>query len=222
MVTELIQELKENNIVVSLRDGDLALKFNDEKVAGKYIQRVRDKKKEIIEYLSGLGKYQEEVQIKPLPYQSSYTLSSSQRRLWVLSQFANGNVAYNMPGAFILEGDVMPEAFRFAFSEIIKRHESLRTVFKEENEVVQVVLAEEDLLFKMEYTDLSEERSDIEAKIREEVLAESLKPFDLSEGPLLRARLWRLSDKKAVLAYTMHHIISDAWSMEIINKELRL
>ena len=146
----------------------------------------------------------------------SYVLSSSQRRLWFLSQFESANVAYNMPNVYelnFLDKDLLEASFNI----LIARHESLRTVFKEndEGEVSQFIL--EELSFKLEYEDL-EGISTLDLKSR--IVGYSNSPFDLSEGPLLRGFLSRLSKDQYVFVYVMHHIISDGVSMDTLYGEL--
>ena len=95
------------------------------------------------------------------------------------------------------------------FNELIERHESLRTVFAMSESVVQQVILEK-LDLDIEVVEMSaqslEER---ERRVRERILAEAVRPFDLSQGPLLRVSLLHLSDEDHVLLLTLHHIVSD-------------
>ncbi|MGF6848998.1 amino acid adenylation domain-containing protein/non-ribosomal peptide synthase protein (TIGR01720 family) [Chitinophaga sp. W3I9] len=161
------------------------------------------------------------VSIQPAAVQPHYALSSAQRRLWVLCQFEDGNMAYNMPGAYILKGALNRDALENAFNQLITRHESLRTVFREQDggEIRQFILSPEDINFKIAYSDFRN-KADKEALIKKIIRAESLHRFDLSRGPLLRAVLFQLDDDRHALIYTMHHIISDDWSMRILVEEL--
>ncbi|MGB8194022.1 MAG: amino acid adenylation domain-containing protein [Chitinophagaceae bacterium] len=158
--------------------------------------------------------------IASAPLQEDYPLSSSQRRLWVLSRFEEGSSAYNAPGVRVLIGELNREAFSYAFNALIERHEILRTVFRlnEEGEVRQVILEPSEVNFSVAYSDLRTEDQD--KKIQDFIRDTLTKPFDLSAGPLLRASLFQVTDNEWVFAYAMHHIISDAWSMDILVKEL--
>ncbi|HVI44929.1 MAG TPA: amino acid adenylation domain-containing protein [Chitinophaga sp.] len=151
----------------------------------------------------------------------SYRLSSAQRRLWVLSQFEEGSVAYNMTAAFQFDGNLGKDALEYAFGKLIVRHEMLRTVFRtnEHGEVRQVILSPEQLSFRLVFNDISQEQNqdDLLKRFLEDA---SVKPFDLAAGPLLRAFLFRLNDRRWVLSYTIHHIVCDAWSMGILIREL--
>ncbi|MGO4295021.1 amino acid adenylation domain-containing protein, partial [Chitinophaga sp. RAB17] len=155
------------------------------------------------------------------PVQSGYVLSSSQRRLWVLSQFEGGNVAYNMPGVYVFEGDLNREAFEQAFNALLERHEILRTVLKEDEhgEIRQFVRSLADTGFQIAYRDLRNEAAP-EQVLSEQVQQHYLQPFDLATGPLTRAALLQLTDDKWVFSYVMHHIISDGWSIGVLVNDL--
>ncbi|MFL5746551.1 MAG: amino acid adenylation domain-containing protein [Niastella sp.] len=159
------------------------------------------------------------VAIPPAATAVDYPLSSSQRRLWVLSQFEEGSIAYNMPGIYTFEGSLNRKALAFAFTTLIARHEILRTVFREneQGEVRQVILKPEALDFQPGYTDLREKGEErLEVLIQEE----SAKRFDLENGPLIRAAVFQTGTAKWIFVYNMHHIISDGWSMNILIDEL--
>jgi amino acid adenylation domain-containing protein/non-ribosomal peptide synthase protein (TIGR01720 family) len=161
--------------------------------------------------------------ILPVAQQSSYRLSSSQHRLWVLSQFKEGNIAYNIPGAFIFEGDLDYAALEYAFTILQERHESLRTVFKEEGlgEIRQYINSVANTGFRITCKDLRTEREK-KGKLKDLVQSDFMRPFDLTSGPLIRVVLYQVEDHKWVFSYVMHHIISDGWSMRILIKELLL
>ncbi|WP_217607379.1 condensation domain-containing protein, partial [Chitinophaga sp. GbtcB8] len=149
----------------------------------------------------------------------AYELSAAQRRLWVLSQFEEGNLAYNMPGTYVFEGNLDTTALAAAFNDLIARHEILRTVFKEDEqgEVKQYIQATSN--FRVEHLDLRQEHVQ-EEKLPLLIQQVSATPFDLRTGSLLRAVLYQVTDNKWVFAFSMHHIISDGWSMEVLIKEL--
>ncbi|WP_406826315.1 amino acid adenylation domain-containing protein [Pedobacter sp. KACC 23697] len=157
----------------------------------------------------------------PVEVQASYALSSAQRRLWVLSQFSEGSVAYNMPAVYVFEGFLDVDGLSYAFGELIGRHEVLRTVFREEasGEVRQVVLSPSELGFRISLADLSAAVPS-ESAVASALRSEQALAFDLSTGPLLRASLYDLGGGRYVFTYTLHHIISDGWSMDILLREL--
>ncbi|WP_133054867.1 non-ribosomal peptide synthetase, partial [Niastella populi] len=159
--------------------------------------------------------------IIPVAPQASYPLSFSQRRLWVLSQFEEANIAYNLPRVYVFEGELNREALKFAFDSVIGRHEILRTVFREDEqgEVRQVILPFSKAGFHIVSKDLRNNHQSTQA-VEKLVREQFIQPFDLTSGPLLRAGLFQTGDSKWIFTYVMHHIISDGWSMNVLLHEL--
>src|SRR6185503_7405571 len=129
--------------------------------------------------------------IEPAQEMPGYPLSSSQRRLWVLSQFAETNLNYHIPGVYIFEGNLNCTAFENSINALVDRHESLRTIFRkdEQGEPRQFILTRESLGFRMIYEDLRQAPQN-EHFIRELVSAECNKGTSLSSGPLIRTCLY--------------------------------
>lgn len=162
-------------------------------------------------FIDGKSETAPAVEIQPAALAEYYPVSYAQRRLYLNKLFDQDTVTYNMPSAFILQGNLDKAAFERAFEMLIERHESLRTVFKtEEDGAVQVI--REKVPFRVEYLEQGQHRT-------EEHIRSFVRPFDLSEGPLLRVSLLELEGGKQVLLFDMHHIISDGVSMEIIVSE---
>jgi amino acid adenylation domain-containing protein len=149
-------------------------------------------------------------------------LSFAQQRLWFLDQLEPGSTAYNLSGAFRLRGPLIAAALEQSVSEIIRRHESLRTTFSSmDGKPVQVIspslaapLLVIDLTNRME--------GDREGEARRLLAEEARRPFDLACGPLFRAALIRLGEDDHVLVLAMHHIVSDGWSMGVLYRELAI
>ncbi|MEW2391018.1 amino acid adenylation domain-containing protein [Streptomyces venezuelae] len=146
-------------------------------------------------------------------------LSFAQQRLWFLDQLVPGSAFYNMCDAFRVRGVLDVGALERALVALVERHEVLRTAFGESDGVpFQVVspLDDPDALRAAHITrvDLAEDQS------LDWVAAEAKTPFRLSDGALLRVALGRLADDDHVLVVTMHHIISDGWSVEVLIDEL--
>ncbi len=158
--------------------------------------------------------------IPKAPVQEDYVLTSSQHRLWILSQFEGGNKAYNIPGSFELEGTLDVANLKEAFHMVIARHEVLRTFFKrnEEGEVRQYIVDALAVEFDIDCYDYSDVENQEEA-LERRVINSYKYQFDLGEAPLVRVTLVRVSEDKHILLFNMHHIISDGWSMEILSKE---
>ncbi|HET7231076.1 MAG TPA: amino acid adenylation domain-containing protein, partial [Longimicrobium sp.] len=147
-------------------------------------------------------------------------LSFAQERLWFLDRLDPGSATYNIPVAWRLGGALDGAALERALGEIVRRHEALRTTFAEvDGAPVQVVAPFAGFALPVE--DLSAlSDADREAAVRRRAGEEARRPFDLSAGPLFRAALLRLGGEDHVLLLSMHHIVSDGWSMDVLVREL--
>jgi amino acid adenylation domain-containing protein len=150
-----------------------------------------------------------------------WLLSFSQERLWVLDQLEPGTPAYNIPLAVRLTGEIAPALLARIFTEIVRRHEALRTTFAvRDGRPVQVVA--EELRPELPLIDLSDLPDLPEAEAFRIARAEAGRSFDLRRGPLLRLALLRLGPRSHLLLLTMHHIVSDGWSMGVLLREIQV
>jgi amino acid adenylation domain-containing protein len=152
------------------------------------------------------------ISIQPAPSRDTYPLSSAQKRLFMLEQFEGSGVVYNMAAAHIIDGALDIENVQQTFRALIARHEALRTSFQLcDGEPAQQV-----------HTDVEFSVEVMEAKSEEEILErihKFVKPFDLGSPPLLRVMAITLEERRFVLAYDLHHIISDGFSNRILLEE---
>jgi len=147
-------------------------------------------------------------------------LSLAQWRLWFLAQMDEGSGRYHESCGIFLYGNLSQAALRCALNRIVVRHEALRTTFVSVDGVpVQKVEAAEGSRFPIVEHDLRG-CADADAELRSLVVVEASIPFDLQEGPLIRGRLFQLGEERHALLVTMHHIVSDGWSMGILLDEL--
>src|SRR5690242_13271474 len=149
-----------------------------------------------------------------------FPTSFAQQRLLFLDQLEPGNPFYNIPQAFSVKGPLNIPALRSTLLEIVRRHETLRTTFAvRDGEAVQIVTKNPSLeLPVIDLTRLPEsERADEVSRLANE---EAARPFDLKTGPLVRAQLLTLGLDDHVLLFTMHHVISDGWSMGVLFHEI--
>ena len=157
-----------------------------------------------------------------------FPLSFAQERLWFLDQFEPGSPFYNIPTAVRLTGRLDVAALERALNEIVSRHESLRTTFATmDGEPVQVISP--SLTLTLPVVDLRElPEAEREAEAMRLATEEAKRPFNLSRGPLLRASLLQLDEacpersrrEEYIVLLTMHHIISDGWSIGVFIGEL--
>ncbi len=158
-------------------------------------------------------------------------LSFAQERLWFIDQFDPGKATYNVPTALRAVGRLEVGLLAAALTAIVRRHESLRTTFAVSTagaagaagggQAVQVVAPAGVVPFPV--VDLSGLPEAVRGPLAERLLAAGAwRPFDLATGPLLRAQVLRLAPEEHALLLTLHHIVSDAWSMEILIREIAI
>ncbi|WP_342210364.1 non-ribosomal peptide synthase/polyketide synthase [Xenorhabdus stockiae] len=153
---------------------------------------------------------------QPLP------LSFAQQRLWFLAQIDQAaSLAYHIPVALRLSGQLSHHALSQALNNLVARQESLRTRFISVAGHPCQYIDQADTGFTLSYHDLRplapEERTD---RITELTAFETLTPFDFTQGPLIRAHLLQLADEEHIFLLTQHHIISDGWSVGVLMREL--
>jgi amino acid adenylation domain-containing protein len=147
-------------------------------------------------------------------------LSFAQQRLWFIDQLAPGSAQYNMPIALKLQGELHIDALHRAFSEIVQRHEVLRTVYvtSAKGEASQRILPLEALpLARFDLSGLSEEKQETEVLRLAET--DAAQPFRLDRDLMVRVSLITLGAQTHVLLFNMHHIASDGWSMGVLFEE---
>jgi amino acid adenylation domain-containing protein len=158
--------------------------------------------------------------ICPVPRQRPLPLSFAQHRLWFLDQLDPESSAYLQSVAIRLAGTLNRDALVMSLNEIVRRHEVLRTTFGVmDGQPVQVIREHEPL--EIAFHDLAERRGEgREEEMIRLVNEEARAPVDLARGPVFRAKLARLSGEEHVLMISMHHIVSDAWSIHLMVVEL--
>ncbi|CAM2069714.1 Amino acid adenylation domain-containing protein [Sulfidibacter corallicola] len=156
----------------------------------------------------------------PVTRHEAMPLSFAQQRLWFLDRLEPGSNAYNMAETMHFHEEIDVSALERAFQRLVDRHESLRTRFENrDGEPVQII--RDTLAFSLPFSDFSEVAPDErDAQVGELLNEEGRAAFDLAEGPLLKARLYKFAEAEYLLFVNMHHIISDGWSMRIFTREL--
>lgn len=147
-------------------------------------------------------------------------LSFSQHRLWFLDQLQPGDPAYNMLAIVRFRGVFEKLILEGVISEIVDRHEILRTRFEQVDGQPRQII-DRTHSFRLEVDEIASAEMLTEGKLARLVQEEGMRPFDLAKGPLFRLRVFRISDDERLVVMTMHHIISDGWSMRILAAEIR-
>ncbi len=218
-VIEFLTQLAEKDIRLWVEDGKLRFSAAEGAFTDEIKQEVVNRKTELIEFLSQAKKAHQEP-IPRIPRDQPLALSFAQQRLWFLNQLEPDNSSYNMPTAIRIQGKLDLEVLKKTFSEIICRHEILRTTYREDDETpLQIIPPATD--WPLEIEPISAPANSSEADFLKTLCqAEASKLFDLEQGPIMRTRLLQIAADDYVLLIIVHHIASDGWSMGILVGEI--
>nr|WP_262903198.1 amino acid adenylation domain-containing protein [Chitinophaga rhizophila] len=197
-------------IILKVVNGDLKISAPKGVLTPALLEEIRQHKTQLLHIMSSA------TSIPQAAEAISYPATSSQRRLWVLSKFKGANTAYNIVNELALSGQLDVWALEQALNLLIARHESLRTCFREtaDDGLQQYILPAAAAQLQLTVTAVT-------PSLREELVQDCYAHvFDLSVAPLIHARLLQEHQDQHVLVLTLHHIISDGWSMEVFNREL--
>lgn len=158
--------------------------------------------------------------LSPYTGQEPVAASMAQQRLWFLQQLDQDSNAYNMPVAIRLKQSLKSSAMEATLKQLIQRHESLRTCFRDEEGIAYLDINSADD-WSLPLLDLTQlDSNDAEAKAKEQINRLANAPFKLNEGPLLKALLIHINKHEHILILCLHHIIIDGWSVELLLSEL--
>ena len=201
-ILALIEKCNTHGIVFNYFNKKLSVEIENEVALGNFLDEIKRNRQRIISF-----------------FEKCRPLSFSQDRLWFIDQYEH-NAGYNMPGAVKLIGKFDIQVLERTFSEIIKRHEVLRTNFVTINDVPWQFIHEESK-FELEIVNLSHlSKEAADSQILGSIHKESQKPFDLANDSLIRFILYTISEEESVLFMNQHHIISDGWSFSILINEI--
>ena len=188
----------------------------------KQITELSSEKRQLLErYLKTAGLNLARAVILPLSRETNqFPLSFAQQRLWFLDQLEPNTAVYNIPDMHQFSGPLNLAALERSLNEIVQRHEILRTTFQTVDGGPVQVIAEAQPR-ELEVIDLSHVPQPLrESEAQKLAHDEGEQPFDLTRGPLFRFRLIKLAEDEHILLLTMHHIISDGWSLGVLGREL--
>ncbi|MEP6930239.1 MAG: condensation domain-containing protein, partial [Flavobacterium sp.] len=218
----LLAELRNKNVKLAIKDDKLICILPESGIDDTLLALLKEHKEELkstIQEKTNFKKYQA---IPKSVEMDSYPLSPSQKRLWMLSQFEGGSQAYNMSYAIKLIGELPVVTFEKSFKQLIEHHEVLRTVFKndlETDEVRQFITPINEIEFRITEIDFSAE-TDFDQKLELYINDTINEEFNLEKAPLVRASLIKVAENEHIFLFSMHHIISDGLSMELLISEI--
>ncbi len=217
---ELLIQLRALNVRISVEQGRLRIVEPAPKTLNDQIwDELQRHKEELLRVLQNAAKIRRRTPIPHVQRPQEIPLSFAQQRLWFLAQMEGVSEVYHVPQGLRLHGELDRDALRRALNRIVWRHEALRTTFHSVNgQPVQRVHASGSgfALQEHELRASAEPESELKLLARQEAGS----PFDLESGPLIRGRLIVLAEQEHVLLITMHHIVSDGWSLGVFIREL--
>jgi amino acid adenylation domain-containing protein len=219
---EFLASLRRLGLKLWLDDGRLRYRAADGVLTPALRAELAARKAEIVDFLTmaASATASTKARISPVSRQQELPLSFAQQRLWFLHELDPDSAAYNVSAALQLRGALNVATLAQCLNEVVRRHEVLRTIFKMVNgRAVQIIKTHVE--FHLPVVDLSSVNGrEREMLVRELARAESCRPFDLASGLTLRVSVLRLAEDEHVLLLTMHHIVSDGWSMNVLVKEV--
>jgi len=210
----LLSKLKKLGINIFLDGRNLKINAPKGKLTPDLVDEIKKQKEKLVEFLNKIKAQKEYTPINPAEKKEYYQLSPAQKRLYFLYQFDTESTFYNIPYIIQWLGEPDYRKLENVFKRLISRHGSLRTSFEiPEDEPVQRI--HDDVEFEIQYLN-SSEITNLEKK---ELIKKFIRPFKLSQAPLLRVGLINLHQSSPLLLIDMHHIISDGTSEDILAGE---
>ncbi len=222
-VQKIINQLAQADIEVFVKNGQLKARAAKGQLSPKFIDIIKNNKTSLLKHLIGLDSImqsQQRPEIKPLAHREKYLISSyAQQRLWFIDHMDGGSAHYNMSSAMQVFGDFDLNVANQAFTQIINRHETLRTHFKHHNDELYQYI-QQDFEFNIVLYDI-QKLSEVAQQNRCQQLmdADANNSFNLSKDLMLRVSFIKTADEEGYLLFNMHHIASDGWSITVLVKE---
>jgi amino acid adenylation domain-containing protein len=220
---EILTRLRQLNVGVRLNGDRLLLDAPKGALTDDLLAELSHQKAAVMSFLrssEGSGGGRHEVEIERSSHEGLLPLSDGQERLWVLDQLQPGGCDYLMPAAVRVRGKLNLGVLRKSLGEIVRRHESLRTVFPSTDGVPNAVISnpEDPEIAEVDLRDRAP--AEREAEALRLVDSNAREPIDLSRGPLWRMKVVRTGDQEYFLLCAVHHIIFDGWSVGVFIREL--
>ena len=222
-LTELLKTLKANQIEIQEAGGKLKTTAPKGAITQELASRIKANKQALLDFVARKKSQRHKAvlqQIGPAPQAKDYPLSFAQQRLWFIERMEGHTSKHNMPTAFRMRGRLDLEALRRAFGTLVERHQVLRTNFVEsEGEPRQLVGEARGVPIEtVNLRGMAE--ADRDHAVQNWIAEEAHRPFDLGRDLMVRCRVLELGKDDHVVLFTMHHIASDGWSLNVLVKEV--
>ncbi|MEM7087476.1 MAG: condensation domain-containing protein [Bacteroidota bacterium] len=213
MKKDFIHKLLSQNIHLRVEGGNLKVNAPKGVLTPELLDEIKTNKPYLTKLLSSRTK------IPKLELADHYPVSPAQNRMWVLSKFAKESAAFTISSKWEFHGTLDRDHLQKAFEILVDRHESLRTYFKtnEEDQLRQWIVPSKAVKFTIDFHEIA--ASDA-IGLNTVIKKHNDYTFDLSNAPLLKVELVKINDARHLLMFSIHHIIGDGWSLEVLSKEL--
>ena len=222
ILQELLTELSQRDVKLWADGDQLRIRAPKDALTSELRDVLAKRKAEILLLVrsNNLAINANAIPLTPTPRDQDLSVSFNQQRLWSLIQSNPDTAIYNLPVVIRLEGPLNITTLEESIGEIVRRQEILRTTFSEVNgKPVQIISSEKTL--DLDVVDIRQQpKGDREGEIQRLITEEAKEPFDLAGGSLMRLKLLHLDDQKYMFLFTMHHFISDGWSVGVFIREL--
>ncbi len=217
--SSLLLRLKELGIKVQAKDGNLEVEDPKNKLDDLLLQKIKDSKQQLLQRLNSSESGSIFKKVRVIEEQDYYNVTPGQRRFWIIEHLQNEDGINNISDAYRIQ-DLDLKLFKSSVKILMQRHESLRTRFVEiDGQPMQKI---SDACFSNVFTELKVDigSNENDAAIIDLINNELKKPFDLKNGPLLRINIIQLGNNEFVIQLTMHHIICDGHSLNLLKNEI--
>ena len=223
-IDEFLTNLRNLDIKIWSEGKRLRYSAPEGTVTSDLIPQLKQRKTEILAFLHEAKRSSNShpAEISSISREGDLPLSFAQERIWILNEIENKNATYNIPFSLQLRGNLNDKALEQSIQTLLQRHETLRTCFNDrEGTPIQIIESKIDFSLPIETVEFPTKKQQMK-HVEKLAIKEAREPFDLKHAPLIRARIVRINAQSHVLLMTMHHIISDGWSIEIFMRELSL
>ena len=215
---KLLSILRNMKIQLSVLDGELKISAPKGTLTQELVSEIKKHKQQLIEIVSNVNN-DKPIGITRVDRTSELPLSFSQQRMWFLNQLEQSKGTYHIPFVLRIEGELNRDNLEYSINKIVKRHETLRTVFPVSNGSAKQKILDE-YKCTTEYEDFStSNKIDIES-IKSLLKKKIVIPFNLATGPVFRSHLYKLGNRDHILVLVIHGIAADGWSADILFNEL--
>ncbi|MEA5602484.1 amino acid adenylation domain-containing protein [Nostoc sp. UHCC 0252] len=221
-IEEFLSELCRLDIKLWVEENRLRCNAPKDVLTSAIKAELAERKEEIIAFIgnNNVDVNSDNYLINPVPREGNLPLSFAQQRLWFIDQLQPNSNFYNLPAALHIKGLLNITALENTLNEVVRRHEVLRTTFvSQQGQPIQVI--HPSLTLSLPVINLQElPQVEQEAEVKRFLIKEASQSFNLAQTPLLRCTLLKLAEEEYVVMFTMHHIISDGWSMGVLIQEI--